>query len=229
MLVPIGLVLVPVFSSTLNWLLVTFVVGMAVATALAFFLRHRFIGAFSAADLAVRPTGRSLSSLAQRNSDALTGSGFALVEVVTITNGADTVFTKPLGLFRRVTDNQVAVCGELGVQLISQVGDDALIISASHDVVAHGSILAQIDATADAAQVIQTHDATLEQLRSSYGVTPTILEPAQALLEIEVREQSTLRNAEGLGTLNKSLIVPAGSLEEDAVHSWLVEQSLLPV
>ena len=228
LLLPIFLALTPFVESGLTRLLATFIVGMAIATGIAFFLRHRFIGAFTASDLAVRPTTRSLSSLAQRNSDELTGNGFALVDVVTISNGADEVFTRPLGLFQRVSDEQVAACGELGVQLISRLSEEALVITASHDVVAHESILAHVDSTADLAEIIVAHDQGLERLRNEFGVVPMSTTPAEALLAIELCEQETLRNAEGLGTLNRSLIAPAGSPEDDAVHRWLVEHSLLP-
>ena len=226
-LLPVAIVLGPLFESPLTRLLVTFVVCMAFATALALFFRSRFVSSFSSARLHVRPTGRSLSSRAQRNADDLSESGFGLSNVVAITDGDERVFTRPLALFERVNDHQVAICSELGVQMVSQFGDDALFVTASHEVVGHKSILVQSEPDATASEVAASHGATLAQIRSNFHIEPVLIDPVTALLQVERREQQTLVDAKGFGTLHRSLVAAGDPVGDEEVRGWLAEQSLL--
>ena len=227
MLVPIGAVSAFLFDTVLSVLAVTFIVGMVLATAIAFFLRSRFIASFSHARLTIAPTGRSLSSRAQRHADDLVASGFALTEVVVVADDIDRVFTRPLGLFRRVRDDQVAIGGELGVQMVSRYGEDALLVTASHDVVSHPGILVQLEPDANASEVAASHNAAISQLRSRFDLEPVPLSPSEGLLAIEQMEQSTLLERRGLDTLNRSLAATQDPMSSDSVMEWLGERSVL--
>lgn len=200
---------------------------MSFATGLALFFRSRFVASFSTAQLHIRPTGRSLSSRAQRNADDLTESGFGLSNVVAITDGDERVFTRPLALFERVNDSQVAICSELGVQMVSQFGDEALLVTASHEIVGHRSILVQSEPDATASEVAASHGAALAQIRSNFHIEPVLIDPETALLKVERREQETLLDSKGLGTLHRSLVAPGDPVGDEEVRGWLTEQSLL--
>ena len=227
LLVPIALLCALVFDMLLAIFVGTFIVGMVAATALAFCLRSRFIASFSRADLAVLQSGRSLTSRAQRHADDLVASGFALTEVVVVGDESGRVFTRPLGLFRRVQDDLVAIAGELGVQMVSRYGDGALLVTASHDVVEHHGILVQLEPDATTAEVAASHNAAISQLRSNFDLEPRPLTPSAGLLSIEQREQQTLRERRGLDTLNRALAASPDPMSFEAVREWLRGESVL--
>ena len=225
-LLPIGLALASAFESLTTVFLTTFAVAMLLATGLAFFLRSRFISRFSRASLQVQPTGRSLSNRAQRHADDLLASGFALTDNVII-GDADHVFTRPLGLFWRTRDDQVAIAGELGVQMVSRYGGEAFLVTASHDVVSHPNILVQLEPDANAAEIAASHNAAISQLRSNFDIQPGPLTPVEALLQIEQCEQATLRERRGLDTLNQALVATPDPMSGEVVRAWLGKERAL--
>lgn len=226
-LIPIAFVVSPLVSTVFSRLVVIFVVAMLFAAGLAFALRHRFINKIRTAELHAVPTGRSLSSHAKGHADSLVANGFALTEIVVLSDGAGEVFTRPLALLTRTTDGQVALCGELGIQLISKIAPGALVVTASHDVVAHDSVLVSLEPQAQAPDLIARHDEIIAQLRSEFGVATSHVDPREAFIEIEKREQATLNAAAGLGTLNRALIASGEKLNEERVRGWLEDRSIL--
>ena len=228
-LVPIGIVVSLLVEPMLSRLVITFLLAMLVAVTLAFFLRSRFIASFTTADLRIQPSGRSLSARAQRHADELVASGFALTNIVVLSDNADRVLTRPFALFRRVVDDQAAICGELGVSLVSRFDDHALVVTASHEVVKHPSILLQHEPDANVAEVSATHTAALSEIRSTFHVEPQIIDPISAFIEVERREQETLGSAKGMDTLHRSLVANSDPLQAESVRTWLREYSTLDV
>lgn len=224
-LVPLWISVAALTADPLARILVTFLLGMVVATGVAFFLRSRFIASFSQAELSVLSTGRTLTTRAQRHADDLVDNGFAIVDVVVIADADHRVFTRPLGLCRRTRDGQVAICGELGVQLVSKFASGGLFITASHDVVRHPAMLVQIDPDANAAEVAASHTAALSQIRSGFHIEPEPITPSAGLLELEKYEQATLRDASGLNTLQRSLTATGDPVGYEAVRAWLEESA----
>lgn len=220
-LVPLWVLASVITDEALARILISFVVGMGVATAIAYLLRSRFIASFSRSELSILPTGRSLTSRAQRHANDLVENGFALIGVVVIGDGENRVFTRPLGLCTRTRDGQAAICGELGVQLVSRFDHGGLCVTASHDVVRHPRMLVLVDPGANVAEVAASHTAALSQIRTGFHIEPEPLDPVAALLQIERYEQATLRDAKGLETTHRSLTAPGDPISNDLVRDWL--------
>jgi len=199
----------------------TFALSFALAAALAYGLRSRFMRAFVDSELAVRPTHRSLGKTAQRHANEFGSHGFALTDVVAVTDGGSRVLTRPLALSERPRDGQVAICSDLGTQLVSPLVGGSLLLTASHDVVRNDSVYAQRLTDATASELIAMHDAALSTIEERF--IDRGFDPRASVLAIERFEQQTLRD---IGGMSHRKLVDIGVEPFATVGEWISERQV---
>ncbi len=218
-MLPIALTLA-VFNVAVPLLfLATFALAFSLAAALAYGLRARFVRSFIDADLTVRSTHRSLSKKAQGYVHKLGHHGFALLDVVAVTDGSGRVLTRPLAVAERPHDSQVAICSDLGQQLVSPLVGESLLLTSSHDVVQNDKVYAQRLHNASASELVAMHDAAVSTIEERH--LDRDVDPLANVLAIERYEQQTMRN---VGGMNHRKLVDVGLEPLATVGEWISDQ-----
>lgn len=174
-------------------LLSTLVLSFFLTYLLTRLLRRNFLRTAAASEWTLRPTlrppGRHCAVAVQK----LTTAGFAVSQLVVVSNDDGQTMTRPMALMHRHQDGLTVTVHSLGSHAATLMAGGWWLVTSSTGVVRHPSILVQPAKKRDPLDVVRVHTAGLDLLAAKGLKAGDQPSPFDCALTMERMEQESLR------------------------------------